>query len=202
MSGLNVPYFSYDDLRRKAISFLSKWHPDGTIPVPIEEIIELKLKLDIIPTPGLKRHFDVDSFISRDMESILVDEYNYGNVPNRYRFSLAHEIAHAVLHQKIYHRLVFSDITSWKAVQVAMPAKDYGWLEWQAYSFAGLVLVPTEVLKKRVGKVAAVAAEEGVSLTDAPEIAERMIAGYLTRDFEVSRGVIEKRIAYEGIRLA
>ena len=35
-----APYYSYDDLRRKADEFLAKYHSAGTIPVPIEEIVE------------------------------------------------------------------------------------------------------------------------------------------------------------------
>ena len=94
---LGVPHLSYEQLRTKATGFLNQHHPSGLIPVPIEEIVELRLRLDVIPTPGLLTNFDVDAYITSDMECIYIDEFIYKSRPSRYRFSLAHEVAHAVL---------------------------------------------------------------------------------------------------------
>jgi len=65
-----VPNRSYDDLRRTANDFLSQYHPTGTTPVPIEEIIEVQFHLDIIPTPNLFRNFDVHAYVSRTCGAI------------------------------------------------------------------------------------------------------------------------------------
>jgi hypothetical protein len=46
-----APYLSYEDLRQKADEFLAAHHPKGAIPVPIEEIIEMQLGIDIVPMP-------------------------------------------------------------------------------------------------------------------------------------------------------
>ena len=70
---LTPPILSYRDLRRRAGDFLRTHHPAGTIPVPIEEIVEF-----------------------------------------RYR----------------------------KRFQRDLDEADRGWLEYQAYAFAGLILVP------------------------------------------------------------
>ena len=50
---IKAPILSYDDVRRRADEFLALHHPDRTIPVPIEEIVEFELGMDIVPTPGL-----------------------------------------------------------------------------------------------------------------------------------------------------
>jgi len=47
-----------DQINSDAKSFLSTYNPSGTIPVPIEEVIEFQLQIDIIPVPGLKDTFE------------------------------------------------------------------------------------------------------------------------------------------------
>lgn len=61
---------SYQDLRRIAEGFLQQYHPSASIPVPIEEIAEAKLGIDIVPVPGLQEtlrsdDYGVVGFISR-----------------------------------------------------------------------------------------------------------------------------------------
>ena len=58
--GFTAPYHSYEDLRRQADAFLAKHHPAGTIPVPIEEIVEFQLSIDIVPMPGLHTLIETD----------------------------------------------------------------------------------------------------------------------------------------------
>ena len=46
-------YISLDEIEKAAQAFLKKYHPDNTLPIPIEEIIEFHLEIDIIPTPDM-----------------------------------------------------------------------------------------------------------------------------------------------------
>ena len=196
---LPIKYLSYDDLRREADLFLSRYHPARTIPTPIEAIIDLQLKIDIIPMPGLRQVADVEAFITSDMSAIYVDEFVYNSHPARYRFSLAHEIAHACLHQKVFRELAFKDIAGWLRSQQTIPEEEHGWLEWQAYAFAGLVLVPPDSLSERFDAAVARAAEQGVSLTEASDAARRMIARVLAKEFAVSDGVVERRLEKDSL---
>lgn len=63
-----MPYepqiFSYDELRHHAEEFLAEDHPESSIPVPIEEIVELDFKMEIIPVPGLKDEIGVDALLT------------------------------------------------------------------------------------------------------------------------------------------
>ena len=113
---IDVPYRSYDQLRRVAEDFLAKYHPPGAIPVPIEEIIEFEFGMDIIPIFGLHKSFDIDAFVSRDLTAISVDRHFQENQPGRYRFSLAHELAHVLIHGDIIGQLGYSSIKEWKAI--------------------------------------------------------------------------------------
>lgn len=105
---ISVPYLSDDVLRRAAAEFLAKYHPLSTIPVPIEQIVEFQLGIDIIPIPGIHRSYDIDSMLSKDLRQICVDGAVFEDFPGRYRFSLAHEVRHWQLHAEILAQLQFS----------------------------------------------------------------------------------------------
>ncbi|PKK82074.1 MAG: hypothetical protein CVT49_15610 [candidate division Zixibacteria bacterium HGW-Zixibacteria-1] len=111
-----APYLPYDRIRHLASEFLAKNNPDQTIPVPIEEIIEFKLNMDIIPFPRLKIDFNVDGFLANNMSAIYVDDYTMDNYENRYRFTLAHEIGHKFLHNEIFEELNIQSLEDWMNV--------------------------------------------------------------------------------------
>jgi hypothetical protein len=196
---ISVPYLSYDQLRQVAAQFLQKYHPKGIIPIPIEEIIDLQFEIDIIPTPGLHKGFDIDAFITSDLSSIYVDEFVYDSRPGRYRFSLAHELAHLLLHKDVFRKMRFSTIAEWKKVMTEFPEKEYGYLEWQAYALAGLILVPPDPLAERFEKAISHLYKVGLSLETATEAARCMIEGALAEDFKVSAAAIGKRVASDNL---
>lgn len=196
---LRPPVLSYEGLRRRSGDFLRTHHPSGTIPVPIEEIVEFRYRIDIIPVPGLQEAFEVDGFISSDLKAITVDAFVYEHRPGRYRFTLAHELAHAVLHRRIYQAYRFQRVEDWKRFQREMDEEDRRWLEWQAYAFAGLILVPAEPLRTEYQKAVRVAGRVGLSLLKAGEVARSYVADWLARRFEVSAQVIEKRLDKDGL---
>ena len=191
---LAPPFLSYRDLRRRAGDFLRTRHPPATIPVPIEEIVEFQYRIDIIPVPGLQDAFEVDGFISSDLKTITVDAFVYEHRPGRYRFTLAHELAHAVLHRRLYQAHRFRRVEDWRRFQQEMDEEDRRWLEWQAYAFAGLVLVPAEQLQIEYQKAVRMAGRVRLSLQKAGEVARSYVADWLARRFDVSPQVIEKRL--------
>ena len=65
MEPLRIEDRSYDELRVIAEPFLLEHHPGGTIPIPVEEIVEFRLGPNIIPMPGLRKFFDIDGYVSR-----------------------------------------------------------------------------------------------------------------------------------------
>jgi hypothetical protein len=77
--GFRAPFLTYDALKSIANNFLVQYHPDLSIPVPIEEIIEFKLNIEIILLDKLKQELDVEGFISNDLKRIYVDEWAYSN---------------------------------------------------------------------------------------------------------------------------
>lgn len=84
-----APFLPYESLRGIADRFLKEHHPSGEIPIPVEEVVEFKLELDIVPVPGLQDEFDIEAFITSDLKEIRVDQFIQRERPARYRFSLA-----------------------------------------------------------------------------------------------------------------
>jgi len=192
---ISVPILSRDDLRKRAAQFLSRHHSDHSVPVPIEQIVEFGFGMDIIPAPGLQQHFDIVAFISKDLMEIRVDEYVMFNRLNRYRFSLAHELAHRVLHEGVFSECEFHDISGWKAVMDdRIPDKEYGFLEWQANCFSGFVLVPPAQLEDAFSEAIEKAAKNGIDCDNLDDSARDIIEEHIARKFDVSAAVCHKRI--------
>ena len=153
MAGVfQAPHRSYEDIRRYAEAFLDRHHPDRSLPIPIERVIEFQLGVDIVPLPGIEDAYDIVGFTSSDLREISVDDYVYTHQEGRYRFTLAHEVGHAVLHAELFTAHRFRSTAEWKQFIQSVPKLEYDWLEWQANSFSGLVLAPKSALEDELRK--------------------------------------------------
>lgn len=195
-----APFLRYDDLRRCAERFLQQYHPTRTIPVPIEQIVEISFGIDIVPVPGLQDGFDTVAYLSHDLKEIRVDEYVYLKRPNRYRFSLAHEIGHRVLHADIFRELAFDTIDGWKhVIRDVVPEDQYSFLEFHASSFAGLVLVPSDRLRVALLDCIELGHKNGIDFDEKETGAREAAEQYIARAFEVSADVIHRRVEYDSL---
>lgn len=73
---ITVPFLDNKTIKEKADSFRKKLWNDS-VPVDIESIIELKLKMDIIPVIRLQKECDTDALIASNWRSIYVDKDRY-----------------------------------------------------------------------------------------------------------------------------
>ncbi len=200
MAEAKAPFLRYDDIRPKAAGFLSQYNPLGEVPVPVERIVELHFEMDIVPEPGLHQNFDIDSYISHDLTEIRVDDFVYQSRPGRYRFSLCHELGHRVLHREVYAALHFRTISEWKDVMTnAIPERDYRLLEWQASSFAGLVLVPSEDLAEKYEEAGRMVEDHGLSPSTDSDVFRDAVSEYIARYFGVSSAVVARRLQDDGV---
>ncbi len=195
----NVPHLSYDQLRRNAEAFLTRYHASKRIPIPIERIVEFELKLDIVPVPGLVEAFEIVGFTSSDLSEITVDEYVYESQANRYRFTLAHEAGHVVLHADLFKQQRFRRVDDWKDFVRTFPEMDLSRLEWQAHSFAGLVLVPGDALERAVRDVIRQVKAQGVN--HERDFANDLVVDVVATRFEVSTEVVQRRLGYDQLDL-
>jgi len=162
--------------------------------------IEFQFRIDIVPMPGLHQVLETDGFVTSNLREIRVDQFVYDSRPGRYRFTLAHEIGHVVLHEAILRAHSFSTIDEWKAFVNSIPDKEHGWLEYQAYAFAGLVLVPKAPLETAAEQCVNLIRAEGIALQENWDFAWSRIAAFLAKQFEVSSAVIDKRLDKDNVR--
>lgn len=176
------------------------------LPVPIELIVEQQ-GIDIVPLPDLRRNFDVDGFASGDLTCIYVDHLVAEQYENRYRFTLAHELGHAVLHAQLFceFRKGMPALQQWHDFHRCITEAGGGGLEYQANVFAGFVLVPPDRLRDafhtalpQTRDLIRKAVEQGVRRDSVLEHAWEELCRRISCSFEVSGGVILRRLKTDG----
>lgn len=184
---ITVPFIGNYEIKGKADNLRKKiW--GNKIPVKIETIIEIKLKIKIIPIPNLFKLCSVDSQINSDFSSILVDQDNYlYNETNRLYFSLAHELGHSILHKELFSNLGIKSIEDVISFINNVPEKEYSFLETQANKFASYFLLPRECLLN--------ARKETIGQYKFRNIDERTVNSYIANNiakkFDVSSSAAE-----------
>ena len=140
MSDLNesgqIPHLGKIEITQRAEDLLAEcWN--GLFPIDAEAICDY-LRVSILPIDGLAKSFQVDAFISSDFKKIYVDQQEFEKGSYRYRFSLAHELGHYILHREYFSSRI-EDFEEWQGF-VRGYTNDY--VERQANYFAGSLLMP------------------------------------------------------------
>lgn len=134
---------------KTANEFLESYHPTLSLPVPIEDIVELKLNIRVVLIQGLIRNFGVNAFITQAFDSIIIDEFMYTRQPERIRFTIAEEIGHLFLHKDWYKVNGPKSMEEYLKFQQSIDNKLYSFIERQAKTFSGLVLMPESKIRGR-----------------------------------------------------
>lgn len=196
---LEIPYFTYSDIGKRAQVFLTEYHPSFELPIPIEQIVDVKIGLDIVPINNLYRDFGLSGYLTRDCSAIFVDEFQTDNYEEKYRFTLAHEIGHYVLHKSFYENLPFEAPDEYVAWRASVPPQDMSWFETHGDWFAGHVLVPTNRLKEICLKVVSKYQDRFSEFKTIPDDIWSYISNEVAPHFEVNPPVVEIRIKKENI---
>lgn len=187
---ITVPFVGNSYIKNKADQFRLKFW-GNRIPVEIEEIVEIKLKIKIIPIPDLMTQCGVDAQITSDFKAIYVDQKNYENDTNRFRFSLAHEIGHYVLHEQFYRDLNISSFTDATAFIAEIDEEEYSHLEVQANKFGNYLLLPREELATiRRNVLKEISKKHDIANIDEKTL-NSYLAGHIASQFLVSSGATE-----------
>jgi Zn-dependent peptidase ImmA (M78 family) len=189
---LDIKRLSYNKIGEVANSFLDAHQAFRILPIPIEEIAERGLNLTIAPISGMKSDYDVEGCLDSNLTTIFIDTNIYMKNEHRARFTIAHEIGHLILHNKIFRDLRISRPEDIYKLTNTITEDEYGWLEYQAYTFAGHVLVPKIELIKELNLRLPVSKDRSVRFEElipvAPEIYDR---------FCVSGEVLYRRLEKE-----
>ncbi|MDD2764507.1 MAG: ImmA/IrrE family metallo-endopeptidase [Opitutaceae bacterium] len=126
---------------------------EDRLPVDVFTVVELKLRLDVIPFDDLAAKYGIEAALQPDFAGIYVDAESYvlwecGPIwkQNRLRFSVAHELGHYVLHREIAAKMKFKCFEDFARHFNANNGPKY-LLEQEANEFGGRLLVPVERLQ-------------------------------------------------------
>ncbi|OGQ06178.1 MAG: hypothetical protein A2W61_01190 [Deltaproteobacteria bacterium RIFCSPLOWO2_01_44_7] len=196
MSFKVAKFLSPTDIEAAAEGFLKEYHPDRSLPIPIEEILDLKLRINIVPIRDLFRQHNIDAFFSSDFTELSIDDEQLENRPNRARFSLAHEAGHLVLHKQYISSLKIDNIEKWKEI-VLGKGSGHADMETQANMFAGFLLMPTDLLGNEFDK-AKVELKKHPSFESKQLPSDTVLAPFLAREiakvFDVSEEAVQYRL--------
>lgn len=150
---ITLKYLSNDTLAKIAEDFLNKENPTNSVPVPIEDIVEINLKIKVVPIPDLYKIHGFDSYLVVAGEiTIVIDFGRYEGMVERTRFSYAHELAHFLLHEEIYRKANIKDEEDYKKFQSSIDRDVEKRLEIQAFVLASYLLLPQDEFRNFVDK--------------------------------------------------
>jgi len=195
-----APYLRRTDIWRQADELRQRLLPQGTLPVPVLDLVEFDLGLELVPKASLRRAGDIDALLLGDLKTIVVDRDAFMDprAENRLRFSVTHEIGHLILHGELYRNLRHANAEGWREFIKNIPEREYSWLESHAYEFAGRFLVPPVTLRESLKTAVETARTAGFTEWDASgETALGFIANHICRQFGVSAEVIARRLRIE-----
>ena len=194
---MNIPtvnWSSRDEIRSQAERILNEHHPSRTLPIPVDNIVDVKLNFDIVTIHGLKRNFDWDGFLAIGSDEIYVDEFIYenSNYETRYRFTLAHELGHIVLHRDVFEAVKITSFAVYKEFDGSLKQWQKHRMDSEANQFAAYLLIPDDQLATAFAAVepglrdnVSEARRQGLS-PPYDEFVRGSAAAELHRDFHVS----------------
>jgi len=195
-----APFLRRAQIWEKADALHSRFPSCAKLPVPVLDLAEFDLGLELVPKARLRQAGDIEALLLGDLKTILVDRDAFldPRSENRLRFSVAHELGHLILHADVYGGRKHESLEAWMEFVLAIPEAEYDWLESHAYEFAGRLLVPPEPLRTALAETIQKAEKAGFTEWDATgETALSFIANHIRRQFGVSAEVIARRLRAE-----
>ena len=183
---VQIPFISKSEIASRAEGLLNEYW-DEVFPIDIEKLCDY-LKIAILPVAGLADNFRIDAFISTDFKTIYADAEKYKRENHRYRFSVAHELGHYILHREYFSSRVWS-FEEWKDLSGSGVS---GVAEFQANYFAGSLLAPEGALLAMLNTEFGGSFARNYLTTGSKELKNMLTS--LQKLFNVSKEVVSWRI--------
>ena len=200
-----VPEYRVREIEDKAAALLRqaycKVYPYAVplTAIDVEWVAEATLGLRFRPIPGLRSRFGVDGLLGRTPDGrpvIVVDERLFDHPSqHRYRFTLAEEVGHYLLHFRHLPRAS----TPEEAVQQYHSIENWGIAERNAKRFAAALLMPMESVERQAAGVYAALCEDPAE-GEGRRLIERLVA-ILVKIFRVSPEAMRHRLTEYPARL-
>jgi Zn-dependent peptidase ImmA (M78 family) len=150
---MKFKHLTYEDYKLKAEKFL-KDNPYGIgkIPTEIEILIE-KSGIIIEVMDDLKINYSVKGLVAKDIKNtrqmkIVIDSKHYENDEFEYKFTLAEELGHILLHLDFYNGI--NNVEDYIKIYNEISDEDYRRFEQQARNLASFILLPQDEFNKYV----------------------------------------------------
>lgn len=194
-----IPTYSAGELERVADRLLrERSQPEVVIPIDVDLLVEQEPGVILDYRSGLERAFGVVGVVvhypEEEMFAIYIDQEVADHRPNFYRFTLAEEFAHLVIHRSV--------------IQQAKTLDDAVWLhEWLRYKeidrnakrlAAALLMPPRHVLKDAADLYQGMVRHVGF---ENPPAVKKYLVDQLSRRYQVSREAMGHRLDEWPIRV-
>lgn len=137
-------------LENIAAQVIERFHkPPGSLPVDIELIIERDFGITILPFQELLTLYGFEAFIALSRKNIYVDPslLDLDQNENRYRFTLAEELAHGILHRNLYQAISTPD--DYHEMLMNIKPEIHDAMDRDAKHLAGAILMPASMYRER-----------------------------------------------------
>ncbi len=147
------PTYTVPVLERLASELLEEYlGSDVQIPVDVDYLLEQLEGVQLDYARGLREEYGLEGMVLRDTETgdlfILIDEWLADHSPNRYRSTVAEELAHIVLHGKVIKQI--ENIETFRELQQHPRCSE---IERNAKRFAAAILMPGKAVVNEVQQV-------------------------------------------------
>ncbi len=142
----------YDVLTLEEIAkaFLDKYDNSDSLEVDIEYIIENKLEWKIIGVSFLREKYCIEAYFNKNKE-LYVDSFLMDSRERRYRFTLAEEVAHHIIHRDIYAQC--ANLEEHLEIYGKITANEYHSMERNAKYLASAIIMPSISFEKQAIKI-------------------------------------------------
>jgi len=184
MQKLKFSELSYTEIRRKADVFRKRYWGVKPMPLDVELIAERDFNLAIDIYHDLNTQFDVLGYIDLSKKKIIIDEHLFEHNVQRSRFTIAHELGHIILHEQIYKTAKISSPDEYNSFRNSFTEDEYDSFEWHANTFAGCLLVPTEILVSEYKRILKTNGDMS-SLTNKFNVSKKALAYRIKKELDL-----------------
>lgn len=147
----SAPFLSRDDIKSSVDQFIDKYGNGWSYPLDVELLAE-DIGFNLRLLPHIEEKYEKLAILSHSTKDIIVEEslFLQERSKNRYRFSIAHELGHFVLHSNLFKNTGITTIEEWAQFLHDIPEDQKDYLEAQANKFAAHLLIPQNLLIKEL----------------------------------------------------
>jgi Zn-dependent peptidase ImmA (M78 family) len=145
MKKIDIPFYDLPTLERIAKAFLIAYNDPNKSEVDIELIIEEQLGWQIVALEGLMENYSIEAYVSKG-NTLYMDPYLIDWQERRYRFTLAEEVSHFLIHKDIYANCKNLEEHLERYEQIT--GQEYWRMERNAKYLASAILMPSDIFEK------------------------------------------------------